>query len=58
MAVPNLICLVALSGLVAKITKNYYDRKKGREVEPMLSAYEDMNAEFAEDIKTENAEMK
>ena len=58
MAVPNLICLVALSGLVAKITKNYYARKKGKEVEPMLSAYEDMNAEFAEDIKTENAEIK
>ena len=55
MAVPNLICLVALSGLVAKITRNYFDRKRGKTVEPMLSAYPDLNAEFAEDIaKTES----
>ncbi|MBR6005716.1 MAG: sodium:alanine symporter family protein [Clostridia bacterium] len=50
MAVPNLICLVALNGLVAKITKNYFDRKKGRDVTPMLSAYPDMNEEFIEEI--------
>lgn len=41
-----LICLVALNGLVAKITKNYFDRKRGKKVEPMLSAYPDMNEEF------------
>ena len=58
MAVPNLICLVALSGLVAKITKNYFDRKHGKDVEPMLSAYPDMNAEFRQDILTEKAEMQ
>jgi len=58
MAVPNLICLIALSGLVVKITKNYFDRKKGLDVEPMLSAYPEMNAEFIEDIQTENEEMK
>ncbi len=52
MAVPNLICLIALNGLVVKITKNYFDRKKGKKVEPMLSAYEDMNEEFKEDIKS------
>ena len=57
MAVPNLICLIALSGLVAKITKNYFDRKRGKKVEPMLSAYPDMNEEFKKDIATENAEM-
>lgn len=56
MAVPNLICLVALSGLVAKITKNYFDRKKGADIEPMLSAYPDMNAEFKADILAENSE--
>ena len=50
MAVPNLICLVALSGLVWKITKNYFDRKKGKTPEPMLSAYPDMNEEFKQDI--------
>lgn len=53
MAVPNLICLVALSGLVAKITKNYFDRKKGANIEPMLSAYPDMNEEFKADILAE-----
>ncbi|MBQ7740550.1 MAG: sodium:alanine symporter family protein [Eubacterium sp.] len=58
MAVPNLICLIALNGLVVKITKNYFDRKKGRDVEPMLSAYPEMNAEFIEDIMSENEEMK
>lgn len=56
MAVPNLICLIALSGLVTKITKNYYDRKKGVKVEPMLSAYPEMNEEFKADIESENAE--
>lgn len=58
MAVPNLICLVALSGLVAKITKNYFDRKKGADIEPMLSAYPDMNEEFKQDILSQNQEMK
>ena len=54
MAIPNLICLVALNGLVAKITKNYFDRKKGIKVEPMLSAYEDLNEEFKKDIEAES----
>lgn len=58
MALPNLICLVALSGLVAKITKNYFDRKKGVDVEPMLSAYPDLNEEFKQDIMSGDKEMK
>ena len=58
MALPNLICVIALSGLVVKITRNYFDRKKGADIEPMLSAYPEMNAEFAEDILTEDPEMK
>ncbi len=53
MAVPNLICLVALSGLVAKITKNYFARRRGEAVEPMLSAYPDMNEEFKADLANE-----
>lgn len=57
MALPNLICLVALNGLVVKITKNYFDRKRGKKIEPMLSAYPDMNEEFKKDIAAENAEM-
>ena len=56
MAVPNLICLVALNGLVAKITKNYFDRKKGAKIEPMLSAYPEMNEEFKKDIMTQEQE--
>ncbi len=50
MALPNLIFLIALSGLVAKITKNYFDRRKGIKAEPMLSTYPDMNEEFKKDI--------
>ena len=54
MALPNLIALILLSGTVVKITKNYYDRKKGLDVSPLLSAYPDQNAELAEAIKNEN----
>ncbi|MBQ8407031.1 MAG: alanine:cation symporter family protein, partial [Clostridia bacterium] len=50
MALPNLIGLIIMGGLVAKITKNYFDRKKGLPVEPMLSAYPEQNAEFIADI--------
>jgi AGCS family alanine or glycine:cation symporter len=55
MAIPNLIGVVGLSGLVCKITKNYYDRKKGVDVEPMLSAYPELNEEFKKDLDKENA---
>ena len=51
MAIPNLIGLVALSGILVKITKNYFDRKKGLDVVPMLSAYDDENNALAEKIK-------
>ncbi len=41
MAIPNLIGVLALSGTVMKITKNYVDRKLlGKNVKPMLSAIE------------------
>jgi AGCS family alanine or glycine:cation symporter len=53
MALPNLIGLVCLSGLVVKITKNYFDRKKGANIEPMLSAYETQNEEFKADLLAE-----
>ena len=53
MALPNLIGLVLMSGLVVKLTKNYFDRMKGLDVEPMLSAYPEQNAEFAQDLKEE-----
>ena len=46
MAIPNLIAVVLLSGKVVEITKNYYARKKGAKIEPMLSAYPELNEEF------------
>ena len=49
MALPNLIGLVLMSGLVVKISKNYFMRKKGEDVEPMLSAYPDVNLQFIQD---------
>ncbi len=55
MALPNLIGLVIMSGLVAKITKNYFDRKKGLNVKPMLSAYEEQNEQFIIDLAIEQA---
>ncbi len=45
MAIPNLIGLLILSGTVFKITKNYLLRLKGEKVKPMLSAFEDVQAE-------------
>ena len=45
MMVPNLIGVVSLFPLVAKITKNYVDRRiKGREVSPILSYDEELQA--------------
>lgn len=58
MAIPNLICLVALSGLVARITKNYFDRRRGKKTAPMLSAYPELNAEFEEDIAAQAEEVQ
>ena len=41
MAIPNLIGVVSLSGLTAKITKNYIARKlKHENIKPMYSAFE------------------
>ena len=56
MALPNLIGLVFMGGLVVKINKNYFDRKKGLNVEPMLSAYPEQNEEFQAELKIENGE--
>ncbi len=56
MALPNLIGLVIMSGLVVKISKNYFARKRGEDVEPMLSAYPEVNAKFIEDEKNGSEE--
>ncbi len=54
MMIPNLIGVVALSGLVMKITKNYVDRRLRKiDKEPMLSAFPDINEAHAEEIKKE-----
>ena len=46
MMIPNLIGVIALSGEVAKITKNYVNRHlKGMKEEPMYSAFPDLQAE-------------
>ena len=56
MAIPNLIGVVLMSGLVVRITKNYFDRKNGKNVVPMLSAYDDQNAAFIADLAEETVE--
>ena len=46
MMVPNLIGVLALSGLVVKITRNYVDRNlKHKDIKPMLSAFPDVQEE-------------
>ena len=48
MMIPNLIGVIALSGVVMKITKNYVDRIfHGSKAEPMLSAFPDIQREQA-----------
>ena len=37
MALPNLVGVLLLSGKVVQILKNYYDRKNGKDIEPMIS---------------------
>lgn len=51
MAIPNLIGVVTLSPVVMRITKNYVDRRmRGLDVEPMLSAFPDIQAEQAREV--------
>ena len=53
MALPNLIALIFLSKQIVEVSKNYFDRKKGLSVKPMLSAYEDVNAELIRQAEAE-----
>lgn len=54
MAIPNLIALTLLSGLIAKITKNYFMRRKGMHIKPLLSYEEAQNKEmFIESLAEE-----
>lgn len=54
MALPNLAALILLSGLVVKISKNYFERKAGKDVLPMLSAYPERNRELAARLHEED----
>jgi len=49
MMIPNLIGVIALCPLVAKITKNYVDRKiHGKDVDPMISKFPEYQADKKE----------
>ena len=51
MMLPNLVGVLALSPVVIAITKNYVDRKlRGKDVEPMLSNFPDIQREAAEAV--------
>lgn len=52
MMLPNLIGVLVLSPIVVKITRNYVDRKlKGKDVEPILSNFPDIQKEAAVAVK-------
>ena len=52
MMIPNLIGVVALSPVVVRITRNYVARKlDNKDVEPVLSYFEDIQAEAAEAVR-------
>jgi AGCS family alanine or glycine:cation symporter len=53
MAFPNLIAVIGLSGVVVKVTDNYFRRKKGEKIKPMLSAFPELDAEFCADVEKE-----
>ena len=55
MMLPNLIGVLALSGLVAKITKNYVDRNlKHKDVKPMLSVFPEVQESAEAEILAES----
>jgi len=59
MAIPNLIGVLALSGTVIAITKNYTNRKIKKTAvneEPLLSAFEDIQAEQLAKLREEEIE--
>ncbi len=58
MCIPNLICLIGLSGLTVRIIKNYFQRMSGLHVEPMLSAYDDFNDELKKKLEDEERSAK
>ena len=57
MMIPNLIGVIALSGVVMKITRNYVDRRiRGKkDLRPMLSAFPDIQEEQEASLKASDA---
>ena len=55
MAIPNLIALALLGGVVTKVTRNYFQRQKDPTIEPIISAYGD-TADDNEDSQDETSE--
>lgn len=54
MAIPNLVGVLVLSPVVMRITKNYVDRRiRGLDVEPMLSAFPEIQTMQMKDLKEE-----
>ncbi len=52
MMIPNLIGVIALSPVVVSILRNYIDRNiKGKDIEPMLSYFPDIQEEAAKAVK-------
>ncbi len=52
MMIPNLIGVLVLAPEVVKITSNYVDRKlKGKNVEPMMSHWPDIQEEHAKEVR-------
>ena len=58
MALPNLVALIFLSRQIVEVSKNYFARKSGSIIKPMLSAYDDLNAELINELKEEAAAEK
>jgi AGCS family alanine or glycine:cation symporter len=52
MMIPNLIGVITLSPVVYRVTKNYVARKiHNQDIEPMLSNWEDVQAEASDAVK-------
>ena len=59
MMIPNLIGVLALSGTVVDITRNYFARRvRGEDIEPMWSAFEEYQKEEEAEAAAEEAELE
>ena len=59
MMIPNLIGVLALSGTVVAITRNYFDRRvKGKDIEPMWSAFPEYQKQEEAEAAAEEAEQE